>query len=307
MLVYIAGSGAMGSTIGYHIEKNTDSQVFLLDYWQDHIDKINENGLKVSGKVEDTIKIKAMRPEEAKEKADLIVVMTKSMALESMMEAIEGIIGDNTQILCLLNGMGHEKILEKFVDKSQINMGVTIWAAGLTGPGEIEITGKGTIDVQNIGDDEENGRKISDLLNKAGLGAKYDNDVMFAIWRKVMVNGTMNSMTSLMECTIGEFFDSSTSKDIISELVKEFTEVGRAEGIDLDGEEMLEYIYKSAEEAKDHHPSMYQDLIERNRKTEIDFINGAVVEKGKNHKIATPYNKIVTQLIHAKEDIRGAK
>lgn len=307
MLVYIAGSGAMGSTIGYHIEKNTDSRVILLDYWQDHIDKINENGLKVSGKVEDTIKIKAMRPEEAKEKADLIVVMTKSMALESMMEAIEGIIGEDTQILCLLNGMGHEKILEKFVGKSQINMGVTIWAAGLTGPGEIEITGKGTIDVQNIGDDEENGRKVSDLLDKAGLGAKYDSDVMFAIWRKVMVNGTMNSMTSLMECTIGEFFDSSTSKDIISELVKEFTEVGRAEGIDLDKKEMLEYIYKTAEEAKDHLPSMYQDLIERNRKTEIDFINGAVVEKGKAHNIATPYNKIVTQLIHAKEDIRGAK
>ncbi len=122
-----------------------------------------------------------------------------------------------------------------------------------------------------------------------------------------MVNGTMNSMTTLMECTIGEFFDSDSSKEIISELVKEFTEVGRAEGINLDSRKILEYIYKTAEEAKDHHPSMYQDLIERNRKTEIDFINGSVVEKGKAHNIATPYNKIVTQLIHAKEDIRGAK
>ena len=307
MLVYIAGSGAMGSTIGYHIQKNTDSEVILLDYWDDHIRKINENGLKVSGKVEDTIEIKAMKPEEADKKADLIVVMTKSMALESMMESIEGIIGEDTQILCLLNGMGHERILEKFVDKDKINMGVTIWAAGLNAPGEIEITGKGTIDVQNIGGDEENGKKIADLLDKAGLGAKYDEDVMFAIWRKVMVNGTMNSMTSLMECTIGEFFESEESSKIVSELVKEFTEVGRAEGIKLDYDEMMDYILKSAEEAKDHYPSMYQDLIKRNRKTEIDFINGAVVEKGKTHNIATPYNKIVTQLIHAKEDIRGAK
>lgn len=307
MLVYIAGSGAMGSTIGYHIQKNTDSEVILLDYWDDHIRKINENGLKVSGKVEDTIKIKAMKPEEADKKADLVVVMTKSMALESMMESIEGIIGKDTQILCLLNGMGHERILEKFVYKNKINMGVTIWAAGLNAPGEIEITGKGTIDVQNIGGDEENGKKIADLLDKAGLGAKYDEDVMFAIWRKVMVNGTMNSMTSLMECTIGEFFESEESKEIVSELVKEFTEVGRAEGIKLDYEEMMAYILKSAEEAKDHYPSMYQDLIKRNRKTEIDFINGAVVEKGKTHNIATPYNKIVAQLIHAKEDIRGAK
>ena len=138
----------MGSTIGYHIQKNTDSEVILLDYWDDHIRKINENGLKVSGKVEDTIKIKAMKPEEADKKADLIVVMTKSMALESMMESIKGIIGEDTQILCLLNGMGHERILEKFVDKNKINMGVTIWAAGLNDPGEIEITGKGTIFVE---------------------------------------------------------------------------------------------------------------------------------------------------------------
>lgn len=307
MLVYIAGSGAMGSTLGYHIEKNTDSEVVLLDYWQDHIDKINKEGLEVSGKVEDTIKIKAMKPEEAKKKADLIIVMTKSMALEAMMEAIDEIIGEDTQILCLLNGMGHEKILQKFVDKKQINMGVTIWAAGIKGPGQVEITGKGTIDVQNIGGDEENGKKIADLLAKADLGAKYDEDVMFAIWRKVMVNGTMNSMTALMECTIGEFFEAKVSDDIIGELVDEFVQVGRAEGIKLDKDEMIKYIKKSQKEAKDHHPSMYQDLIERNRKTEIDFINGAVVEKGKAHKIATPYNKLVTQLIHAKEDIRGAK
>lgn len=83
-----------------------------MDYWKDHIDKINENGLKVSGKVEDTIKIKAMKPEEARKKADLVVVMTKSMALEAMMEAIKDIIGEDTQILCLLNGMGHEKSWE---------------------------------------------------------------------------------------------------------------------------------------------------------------------------------------------------
>ena len=307
MVVYIAGSGAMGSTIGYHIEKNTASEVILLDYWKDHIDKINENGLKVSGKVEDTIKIKAMKPEEAREKADLVVVMTKSMALEAMMEAIKDIIGEDTQILCLLNGMGHEKILEKFVDKSQINMGVTIWAAGMKKAGEVEITGKGTIDVQNIGGNEKAGREIAKLLDEAGLKATYDENVMYAIWRKVMVNGTMNSMTALMECTIGEFFASKDADKIIGEIVREFVEVARAEGLDMDKEKMISYIYQTSEEVKNHHPSMYQDLIERNRRTEIDFINGAVVAKGKVHKIATPYNKILTQLIHAKEDIRGAK
>lgn len=307
MLVYIAGSGAMGSTIGYHIEKNTNSQVILLDTWKDHIDKINEDGLGITGKVNDKLKIRSMRFSEAKDKADLIVVMSKSMALYNTMKNISHLIDENTQILCLLNGMGHEEILEKFVNLDQINIGVTIWAAELKGPGHVEITGKGTIDLQNIGGNEASGKKISSLLDEAGLDSSYDEDVMYAIWRKVMVNGTMNSTSALLECTIGEFFSSDSHEKIIDELVSEFVEVGNAYGVGLDKEDMLAYIYETSKSVMNHYPSMYQDLIERNRKTEIDFINGAVVRKGEAKGIATPYNKIISQLIHAKEDIRKAK
>lgn len=307
MLVYIAGSGAMGSTVGYQIKKHTDNEVILLDYWQDHIDNINNKGLKVSGKVDDTLEIKAMKPEKASEVADLIVVMTKSMALRSMMESISGLIDENTQILCLLNGMGHEEILKDFVRLDQINMGVTVWAAGLEGPGHVSITGIGSIDVQNIGGNEEAGKKVADILNGGKLNANYNTNVLHAIWRKVMVNGTMNSMSSLLECKIGEFFATESHKNIVEELVDEFVEVGNADGVELDKKEMLDYIYQTSESAKDHYPSMYQDLIEKNKKTEIDFINGAVVRKGETHNIKTPYNEIVTQLVHAKEELRGAK
>lgn len=307
MLVYIAGSGAMGCTIGYHIQKNTDSEVILLDYWQDHIDNINANGLEVTGKVEDKIEIKALKPSEASEKADLIVVMTKSMMLDSMLQDISHLIGENTQVLCLLNGMGHENILENYVKLDQIDMGVTVWAAGINGPGSINISGIGSIDVQNIGGNEEAGRKVAELLNEAKLNAKYDNNVMHSIWRKVMVNGTMNSTSALLECKIGEFFGTDAHKNIVDQLVSEFVEVGNADGVNLDKEEMLEYIYQSSESAKDHYPSMYQDLVKNNKKTEIDFINGAVVEKGKKHNIRTPYNELITALVHAKEELQEAR
>lgn len=307
MLVYIAGSGAMGCTIGYKISKNSDNEVILLDYWQDHIDNINNNGLTVKGEFDDNIKIQAMKPSEASKKADLIVVMTKSMYLKDMMEAISHLIDENTQILCLLNGMGHEEILKNYVNLNQINMGVTIWAAALEEPGSITIRDIGTIDVKNIGGNEEAGKKVADILNEGKLNARYDKNVMYAIWRKVMVNGTMNSMTALLECTVGEFFAIDAHERIIDELVKEFVEVGNADGVNLDKKEMLDYICETSKAAKDHYPSMYQDLVERNRKTEIDFINGAVVNKGKTHNIATPYNEIITQLVHAKEELNDAK
>ena len=307
MLVYIAGSGAMGCTIGYNISKNSDNEVILLDNWKEHIDSINNNGLTVRGKFEDNIKIQAMKASEASKKADLIVVMTKSMSLKDMMESITHLIDKNTQILCLLNGMGHEEILKDYVSLDQINMGVTIWAAALEEPGVVTISDIGTIDVQNIGGNEKAGKKVADILNEGKLNVKYDKNVMYAIWRKVMVNGTMNSMTTLLECTVGELFLIDAHKKIIDELIKEFVEVGNADGVKLDKKEMLDYIRKTSKSAKDHYPSMYQDLVEKNRKTEIDFINGAVVNKGKTYNIATPYNEIITQLVHAKEELKDAK
>ncbi|WP_296143353.1 2-dehydropantoate 2-reductase [uncultured Anaerococcus sp.] len=307
MLVYIAGSGAMGCTIGYHIQKNTESEVILLDYWQEHIDQINKNGLEVTGKIEDRIEIQALKPPQASRKADLIIVMTKSMKLDSMMQDIAHLTSEKTQILCLLNGMGHETILKKHVNLDQINMGVTVWAAGINGPGYINISGIGSIDVQNIGGNEEEGRKVADLLDDAKLYTKYDSNVMHAIWRKVMVNGTMNSTSALLECKIGEFFSTDAHKKIVDDLVNEFVEVGNADGIELDKKEMLDYIYQTSESAKDHYPSMYQDLVKNNKKTEIDFINGAVVEKGKKHNISTPYNDLITQLVHAKEELQKAE
>lgn len=233
--------------------------------------------------------------------------MTKSMKLREMMKSISHLIAEDTQILCLLNGMGHETILKDFVNLSKINMGVTVWAAEINGPGLIEVSNIGSIDVQNIGDNEEEGKKLADLLEEAKLNAKYDTNVMHAIWRKVMVNGTMNPISAIFECKIGEFFKTETHKDIVDLLVDEFVEVGNAEGVNLDKKEMLDYIYETSQSAKDHYPSMYQDLIKNNKVTEIDFINGAVVNKAKDLGIETPYNKLITQLVHLKEELRDAK
>lgn len=307
MLIYVAGSGAMGCTFGYHIQKNTDNEVILLDYWPDHIDNINNNGLEVTGQVEGKVEIKAMKPEEATEKADLIIVMTKSMQLENMVKAVQPLIDEDTQLLCLLNGMGHEEILKNYVNLDQINMGVTVWAAGINGPGSVNVSGVGSIDIQNIGGNDEAGQKIAEMMDQAGLHVKYNSDVMKAIWRKAMVNGSMNAITALLECKVGEFTDTEIQPEVTKELIAEFVEVGKAEGVDFDENEMLEYIKETNKKVAGHYPSMYQDLITHSRKTEVDYINGAVVAKGKKHNIPTPYNELITQLVHAKEELREAK
>lgn len=80
MLVYIAGSGAMGCRFGYQISK-TNNDVILLDNWEDHINAIKENGLVLTGDVEETVKLPIMKPTEATQRSRFDYLVYKSNAV----------------------------------------------------------------------------------------------------------------------------------------------------------------------------------------------------------------------------------
>lgn len=308
MLIYIAGSGAMGCRFGYQLHK-AGQEVILLDKWEDHIKKITEDGLTIKGDVEDVAKMEIMKPTEAKKEADLIILFTKAMQLKSMLNDIKPIIGEKTKVLCLLNGLGHEDVIKEFIPEKNITMGVTVWTAGLEGPGVAILKGTGAVDLQSL--DFENGfedtKEIVDIMNQAELNVTYDEDVVPSIWRKACVNGTMNSTCALLDCNIKEFFGSESGQTIVKEIISEFVTVGKASGVKLNEKEIVDYVFDTSVKAGHHYPSMHQDLIQNKRLTEIDYINGAVARKGKELGIDTPYCELITDFIHAKEEILGIK
>ena len=83
--------------------------------------------------------------------------------------------------------------------------------------------------------------------------------------------------------------------------------VGEAEGVSLDEAEITKYVMDTSVKAAHHYPSMHQDLVQNHRKTEIDFLNGAVNSKGQKLGIDTPYCRLITQLVHTKEDVLKIK
>ncbi|MCT1796176.1 2-dehydropantoate 2-reductase [Helcococcus kunzii] len=307
MLTYIAGSGAMGCRFGYQLH-NKGNEVILLDMWEDHINAIKENGLNIVGDKEDNVKIEIMKPSEAERKADFIILFTKAMQLPTMLESIKPIIKEDTKVLCLLNGLGHEDVMKQYLPEKNILLGVTVWTAGLKKPGEVLLTGTGSVNLQSIDKSgKEEALEIVYMMNEAGLNVTYDEDVLPSIWRKACVNGTMNSTCALQDCTIGEFFASEEAKSVVKTIISEFVTVGKALGVKLNEEEIVDYVFKTSVAAAEHYPSMHQDLIQNHRLTEIDFINGAVARKGKELGIDTPYCRMITDLIHSKEQILGIK
>ena len=306
MLVYIAGAGAMGCRFGYQLSK-TKHKVVLLDNWEAHIDAIQKEGLRVTGDIEDRVQLPIMKPTEAREVADLIVLLTKADQLPKMLRDIRGIIGPETKVLSLLNGLGHATTMRRYIPEESIMVGVTIWLSGLKGPGHVHLEGPGSISLQNMVGDGQSAQAIVELFNEAGLNASYDDNVIEAIWRKACVNGVMNPTCTIMDCTIGELFGTEAGLNLVQGIFKEFIQVARAEMGDLDEEEIWKYIMDTSKKAASHYPSMHQDLVQNGRKTEIDYLNGAVVFKGKRVGIATPYCQMMTDMIHAKEAMLGLR
>jgi len=313
MKIAMAGAGAMGSRFGYMLSE-AGKDVILIDQWAKNVQAIREHGLQVNhdGAVS-TIQIPIYFPDELVAcgiEADLIILFVKSLQLDEMLRAIQPIIKPRTNVLCLLNGIGHEEIMARYVAKENAFLGNTMWTAGLEGPGQVKLLGSGSVALQNLGEGSKNtALQIAALLSEAGLNANYSDHVMFEIYKKACANGSTNALCTLLDANLSTFGNTSCAEDIVRAFINEYADVAEAEGVVLDREAITAFV-KSAFDPKGigrHYPSMYQDLILNKRLTEVDCINGIIVEKGKRYGIEAPYCAFITQLIHCKEEIVGAK
>ena len=148
MKIAIAGAGAMGSRFGLMLHQS-GNEVLLIDGWAEHVQQIKEHGLQANfnGKeVEAKLPIVLQSEVEKEDQVDLIILFTKAMQLEKMLQDIQSLIKKDTEVLCLLNGIGHEDIIEKFVPMENIYIGNTMWTAGLEGPGQVKLFGSGSVE-----------------------------------------------------------------------------------------------------------------------------------------------------------------
>ncbi len=313
MKIAIAGAGAMGSRLGLMLHQS-GNDVILIDRWPAHIEAIRNNGLIANFNGKNVVEsIPIYSPEEvikSNSQMDLIIALTKANQLDGMFQAIQSIITEQTYVLCLLNGLGHEDVLEKYVPKKNILFGITMWTAGLDGPGHVTLLGDGEIELENLEPaGEAFAKKVVEVFKEAKLNPSYSNNVRYSIWRKACVNGTLNGLCTILDCNIADLGAQQPTEEMVHALVAEFATVAEKEGISLDQKEVNRHIQATYDPKNIglHYPSMYQDLIKNHRLTEIDYINGAVWRKGVNYGVATPYCAFLTQLVHAKEGLLRAE
>lgn len=309
MKIAIAGSGAMGCRFGSMLHESGNN-VLLIDNWVEHTKTINNQGLTiVNEKGSHKQQITACLPEEAVDEVDLLIVFTKAMDTDSMVNRCQKLIGTNTRILTLQNGLGNVETLEKYVPANQIIAGVTTFGTELLGPGKIQALGSGEVQIMQVDvEDTKDVQRIANTMNEAGMNVEISKNVMVSIWNKVAFNCVLNTLCTLMNDTVSAVGSYSRVDEVINDIVDEIILVAEKEKVYLNKDEIINMISTvfDPKMSGNHLPSMLQDMV-NGRRTEIDYLNGAIVQKAEKYNIPVPVNRLIAHLIKMMEEIRDKK
>ncbi len=302
MKITVVGAGAMGSMTG-GLLKEGGEDVCLYNTNKEHIERIRKEGLIVEGiGGERVVSIKATDVVEEIGPTDLIIIFVKSYDTEAAAQAAAKIATQETAILTLQNGLGNVEILEKVFGGQMVLAGTSDAAATIVEPGRIRHTANGNIYIgETDGQLTERVEKIVALFKTAGFKAYASENVMGLIWTKLIFNLAINPLGAILRAKCRKLIDNEPARVTMKLIVEEALKVAEAKGVRLLNENMLQAAYDLAEKNANSFCSMAQDII-KGKKTEIDFISGAVSREGKKIGVNTPINQIMTYLVKAIED-----
>jgi 2-dehydropantoate 2-reductase len=314
--VLVVGAGAIG---GVTAAKMTGKvrRVAVLDANEEHVERMREDGLLIDDLGEERrVQLEAHAdPAELDGPFDFALITLKAPHLEGALGPLleRGLV---ETFISLGNGLVQERIAG-IVGEEDLIWGTVEWGSTNLGPGRLARTTRGPF---IIGEPDGTVRDRTRLLAGA-LGtvdeARVTENIRGQVWSKLLVNSAFSGLGAVSGLLYKEVVADPDGKEAALALWREGYDVGMAQKLELEdvlgvtaeslvvrdpedrvrAEEALDIAMQQAGATK---ASMLQDL-EREIKTEVDVINGGVVEKGKEHGVETPLNPRVVELVHAME------
>ena len=268
MKTAVIGPGSMGLLFGGKLSRNTE--VILIGSNAERVRAINNDHITIKrdGQAQ-TYSVRAFTGGTAEGPVDLIILFTKAYITRRALEQNAQLIGENTLILTLQNGAGHEEILQEFVPKDRILLGTTNQGSYRESATVIVHSGLGETTIGSLTGNETHCKAVQSLLSSSGFPCTISQNIRFTVWNKLMINAS-SSVAALEECIFDE-------------------------------EEQIERIRRHLENAPDGYTSLYADL-KNGRKTEVDFISGHIVRTAEKHGLSVPVQKCIVRMVHAIEN-----
>lgn len=309
MEVLVYGAGAIGSVFGGFLSRNHN--VALLGRpW--HLHEVRRLGLQVNGiwgshtftKLELCSEAKLLR--SRKPRFDLILCTVMANDTAAAAKEIKRIAKDRALVLSLQNGYGNIEALSAEIPIGRILAGRVIFGAELA-PGTATVTvSAGDVLIGEAGKSKslERAERITQQLTECGIKAKAVPDIHRHLWAKLAYNCALNGLATLLDIPYGKLLLTPETKELMKAIVEEIYAVAKKRKVELEPATAQGYLQRLFKKlipvTSAHYPSMHY-RIRHGHRTEIDQMNGAIVALGKKHRVPTPINALVAQLVKAKE------
>ncbi|SEA72313.1 ketopantoate reductase family protein [Paenibacillus sp. 276b] len=322
MRIAILGAGSLGTIAGAYIAAGGQN-VELIDVYQAHVDALNQTGAQITGTTDFQAKVTAITPEDMSGTYDLILLLTKQLYNESVLQDLLPFLNDQSVVLSLQNGIPEEKVAS-IVGRERVIAGSVEFGATFIEPGVSRLTTEFSRFKQYAfqigelnGETTERIQQIKSILDLVG-GTHISDNLVGTKWSKLLINNAFSGLSASLNVEYGVVLDHDISIVSAVRIADETIKVGHANGVkfatmsgfdieslEIQSEEDIPERIKTLrvlmESSRLLKASMLQDL-EKQRKTEIDYINGVVPRSASGKQISTPYNDMVVRLVKQAEE-----
>jgi 2-dehydropantoate 2-reductase len=301
MKVTVVGAGAMGCLYAGAFHR-AGAEVTLVDVNPEHLAAINDKGLELDTRAGvETLRLPAIRPEQATETADLVVLFTKTFHTDTALGGVKAVIGAGTYLMTLQNGLGNDEAMARHIARERVIAGVSTLPSDLLGPGRVRSHGEGGSKIYPaFGGDTAFAQRVANLLTAGMLPTVLEPNIHAAIWSKAIFNAAMNTLCALTLRTPGFLGAHEESRALIRTVVLEGVAAANASGVAIEAQPILDLTVVSMTDHADHEASMLQD-VKSGRRTEVDAFTGAIVRAARAGGVATPVTEMLWRLVKLEE------
>jgi 2-dehydropantoate 2-reductase len=300
MRICVVGCGAVGSLFAAHLAKAGEAEVWAYDVWKEHTDAMRANGLRLSGAADFTAQLNATSDPKSLPRCDYGIVATKAIHTGAAIAQVAHSFDENSAVCSVQNGVGNEEIIAEHVKR--VIRGTTFPAGHPITPGHIgyDIAGDTWIGpFEPTSTPMAKVEELAGLMTRAGMNTIALTDARGAQWTKLIFNAATNPVGALTLLHHGAATRFAPTGQLFDDLIAEGEAVAKKLGIALHGDPRA-LVQKGANAPGKHRASMLQDVIAK-RQTEVDFMNGAIVQRGENIGVPTPLNRTMWELIKGLE------
>jgi 2-dehydropantoate 2-reductase len=279
-------------------------EVWAIDIWQEHVDAIADAGLAVSGAsgsyVVDTLHV-GRTPADAGP-CDVWVIATKAADVDAVAAEIAPLLKPDSVVMAFQNGLGAGERVARRIPEEHIIIGIAEgFGSSIPEPGRVHHEGMRLIRIGEMhGGLTDRVQQIAQAWDEAGFNVRAFDDVTRMIWEKFLCNVTLSAPCAAFDVTVGELMADAGAWKVALGCTAEAYRLGLATGVEFPFEDPLRYVTEFAATIPNARPSMRLDHLAR-RRSEVDVINGQVVELSRQLGLEAPYNETLCAILRRRE------